>query len=43
MEPSVFDRTPEAFGPELKERQAEAELRVMRVGETVSLAQVKKT
>src|SRR5882724_3587979 len=29
--------TPEAFGRELKERQAEAELRVMRVGETVSL------
>jgi L-ascorbate metabolism protein UlaG (beta-lactamase superfamily) len=29
--------TPEAFGRELKDRQAETELRVMRVGETVSL------
>jgi len=29
--------TPEAFGRELKDRQAEAELRAMRVGETVSL------
>jgi L-ascorbate metabolism protein UlaG (beta-lactamase superfamily) len=29
--------TPEAFGRELKEREAEAELRVMTVGETISL------
>ena len=35
--------TPEAFGRELKQRQAEAELRVMTVGETISLgAQGKK-
>jgi len=33
----ILTGTPEAFGRELKERQAEAELRVMRVGETVSL------
>src|ERR1044072_7128069 len=29
--------TPEQFGRELKEREAEAELRVMQVGETISL------
>jgi L-ascorbate metabolism protein UlaG (beta-lactamase superfamily) len=33
----ILTGTPEAFGRELKERQAEAELRVMKVGETVSL------
>jgi hypothetical protein len=29
--------TPEAFGRELKQRKAEAELRVMKVGEKISL------
>jgi hypothetical protein len=29
--------TPEAFERELKQRGAEAELRVMKVGETISL------
>jgi L-ascorbate metabolism protein UlaG (beta-lactamase superfamily) len=29
--------TPEAFGRELKQREAKAELRVMRIGETISL------
>jgi L-ascorbate metabolism protein UlaG (beta-lactamase superfamily) len=33
----ILTGTPEAFGRELKQRGAEAELRVMRVGETISL------
>jgi L-ascorbate metabolism protein UlaG (beta-lactamase superfamily) len=33
----ILTGTPEAFGRELKQRQAEAELRVMKVGETISL------
>ena len=33
----ILTGTPEAFGRELKQREAEAELRVMRVGETISL------
>ena len=33
----VLTGTPEAFGRELKRRQAEAELRVMKVGETIVL------
>jgi L-ascorbate metabolism protein UlaG (beta-lactamase superfamily) len=38
----ILTGTPEAFGRELKERQAEAELRVMRVGETISLGEGQK-
>jgi L-ascorbate metabolism protein UlaG (beta-lactamase superfamily) len=38
----ILTGTPEAFGRELKERQAEAELRVMKVGETVSLGEAQK-
>ena len=33
----ILTGTPEAFDRELKQRKAEAQLRVMRVGETVSL------
>jgi L-ascorbate metabolism protein UlaG (beta-lactamase superfamily) len=33
----ILTGTPEAFGRELKQREAEAELRVMKVGETISL------
>lgn len=33
----ILTGTPEAFGRELKQREAEAELRVMTVGETISL------
>jgi L-ascorbate metabolism protein UlaG (beta-lactamase superfamily) len=33
----ILTGTPEAFDRELKKRQAEAELRVMTVGETISL------
>jgi L-ascorbate metabolism protein UlaG (beta-lactamase superfamily) len=33
----ILTGTPEAFGRELKQREAEAELRVMRIGETISL------
>src|SRR4029453_5008818 len=33
----ILAGTPEAFGRELKQREAEAELRVMKVGETISL------
>src|ERR1044071_4640383 len=33
----ILTGTPEAFGRELKQRGAEAELRVMRIGETISL------
>jgi hypothetical protein len=34
--------TPEAFGRELKQREAEAELRVMRIGETIPLGAAQK-
>ena len=34
----ILTGTPEAFGRELKEREAEAELRVMTVGETIELS-----
>ena len=37
----ILTGTPEAFGRELKQREAEAELRVMAIGETISLG-VKK-
>jgi len=33
----ILTGTPEAFGRELKQRGAEAELRVMKIGETISL------
>ena len=33
----ILTGTPEAFGRELKQRKAEAKLRVMRIGETISL------
>jgi L-ascorbate metabolism protein UlaG (beta-lactamase superfamily) len=33
----ILTGTPEAFDRELKQRQAEAELRMMRIGETISL------
>ena len=33
----ILTGTPEAFGRELKQREAEAELQVMKVGETISL------
>ena len=33
----ILTGTPEAFGRELKQRKAEAELRVMRIGDTISL------
>jgi L-ascorbate metabolism protein UlaG (beta-lactamase superfamily) len=33
----ILTGTPEVFGRELKQREAEAELRVMTVGETISL------
>ncbi len=39
----ILTGTPEAFGRELKERGAKAELRVMSVGETISLGAGKKT
>jgi len=38
----ILTGTPEAFERELKQREAEAELRVMRIGETISLERVKK-
>jgi len=38
----ILTGTPEAFGRELKERGAEAELRVMKVGETISLGGASK-
>jgi L-ascorbate metabolism protein UlaG (beta-lactamase superfamily) len=34
----ILTGTPESFGRELREREAEAELRVMTVGETISLS-----
>ena len=34
----ILTGTPEAFDRELKQREAEAELRVMRIGQTISLA-----
>jgi L-ascorbate metabolism protein UlaG (beta-lactamase superfamily) len=39
----ILTGTPEAFGRELKQRKVEAELRVMRIGEKISLGQVKKS
>jgi L-ascorbate metabolism protein UlaG (beta-lactamase superfamily) len=33
----ILTGTPEAFGREMEQREAEAELRVMRIGETISL------
>jgi L-ascorbate metabolism protein UlaG (beta-lactamase superfamily) len=33
----ILTGTPEAFGRELKDREAKAELRAMKVGETISL------
>ncbi len=39
----ILTGTPEAFGCELKQRGAKAELRVMSVGETISLGAGKKT
>jgi L-ascorbate metabolism protein UlaG (beta-lactamase superfamily) len=33
----ILTGTPEAFGRELKQREAKTELRVMKVGETISL------
>jgi len=36
---TILTGTPEEFGRELKQREAEAELRVMKVGETISLGQ----
>jgi L-ascorbate metabolism protein UlaG (beta-lactamase superfamily) len=33
----ILTGTPKAFGRELKQREAEAELQVMKVGETISL------
>jgi len=39
----ILTGTPEAFGRELKQRKVEAELRVMRISETISLGQIKKS
>src|SRR4051812_39252099 len=39
----ILTGTPEAFGRELEQGEAEAELRVMKVGETVALGTVEKT
>jgi L-ascorbate metabolism protein UlaG (beta-lactamase superfamily) len=34
----ILTGTPEAFARELKQREAKAELRVIRIGEAISLA-----
>jgi L-ascorbate metabolism protein UlaG (beta-lactamase superfamily) len=38
----ILTGTPEAFDRELKQREAKAELRVMRIGEAISLGAGKK-
>jgi L-ascorbate metabolism protein UlaG (beta-lactamase superfamily) len=39
----ILTGTPDAFGRELEQRQAETELRVMKVGETIALGTFEKT